>query len=458
MAASRTVLSHGSPKPPAASAWSTHCAVRAGRKRVRPAEISDVPFSFPEGIDPSNVTQLSEGGQTLAVAAGPTGGSTESNVELVDSEGSLDAAGLSTVGQQIGGNVIPIYAPVVVQTAMDVLTDVVSADHSNTDVDFFFDGTADNGPVDIKTNVESNVYEMRLEDTGQDAHYLKGVGTGGIPGIDLWNQITAQDLSSIESNAWNELLADIKANPNRTIDIVGFSRGAAEAVDFANRIENALSNGVFQKVDGKGRTESSVSANSSQINIRFLGLFDLVTSLGGQAGNDAGLMETIPAGIGQVAHAVALSEERQPFEFSNLQLLDPQNASPLTQVGFRGAHADIGGGYGADLLTAVTLAWMNGEASQAGWSTLDATKEPLNGSVPNNLTTDAYNQTPVHNSFQSLVGPVPWPRQYRNFPTVLDSWQPGNGWAGNLVSFGKSPQFWDPNYTTTLLIQNGNGA
>jgi hypothetical protein len=47
MAASRTVLSHGSPKPPAASAWSTHCAVRAGRKRVRPAEISDVPFSFP---------------------------------------------------------------------------------------------------------------------------------------------------------------------------------------------------------------------------------------------------------------------------------------------------------------------------------------------------------------------------------------------------------------------------
>ena len=69
--------------------------------------------------------------------------------------------------------------------------------------------------------------------------------------------------------------------------------------------------------------------------------------------------------IGLVVHAVALSEHRTEFNFTNLSTPGVN----VVQVGFRGAHLDIGGGYGPlDKISNITLHWMMYEAKSIGWT------------------------------------------------------------------------------------------
>jgi pimeloyl-ACP methyl ester carboxylesterase len=124
---------------------------------------------------------------------------------------------------------------------------------------------------------------------------------------------------------------------DQEVDIVGFSRGAALALHFAN----------------------SLPAGTK---IRFLALFDTVPSFG-IPGNtiDLGWKLRLPLGVDCCCHAMALNETRYNFP---LHRLEP---SPhLSEVWFRGVHSDVGGGNGNSGLSSIPLDWMFSAAKRSG--------------------------------------------------------------------------------------------
>jgi autotransporter-associated beta strand protein len=416
-----------------------------------------------QGLTVSNVQSLTESGTTVTLQSGSS--SPETPIELVDSEDELNQSDDGAIKQLVGATVIRDAAPIVLQTVLDVLTAVVPNNQAQANDDFFFDGT-NNVATDL-----TNVQEMFLEDSNQapqtQAHYLEGTK-------DL---IGGSTCIKIAQSAFRTLQADVLNDPNRTIDVVGFSRGAAESVEFANLIANALSQ---KKLMTNGPDGSKIAVTSTQLNIRFLGLFDLVTSIGG-VGQSGNLTETLPAGVGLVAHAVALSEERTNFEFTNMSQLNPNNDA-LDQLGFRGAHSDIGGNSQgvnaqgqeiADPLTAVTLEWMNSEATKAGWTTLNVQKETINQPIAG-LTAAQYNAYPVHPVYSystTVLGQpitISYPLQYRNFEVIdpsLQCWQPGIAAINQMPLFNSATSqvmnpyqdFWDLNYSKVLVPGFANG-
>jgi uncharacterized protein (DUF2235 family) len=124
---------------------------------------------------------------------------------------------------------------------------------------------------------------------------------------------------------------------DRKVDIIGFSRGAALALHFAN----------------------SLPADTK---VRFLGLFDTVPSFGIPGNNiDLGWKLRLAARVEHCCHAMALNEARYNFP---LHRLEP---SPhLSEVWFRGVHSDVGGGNGNSGLSSIALDWMFAGAKRSG--------------------------------------------------------------------------------------------
>jgi len=137
------------------------------------------------------------------------------------------------------------------------------------------------------------------------------------------------------------------------IDIIGFSRGAAIALDFANRIQEE---GVVDRATGKKVIPK----------IRFLGLWDTVPSFGlpknflGIPFHDwnIGWKLKVPANVGRCYHALALDERRGSFE--------PQYTPEHYEVWFRGHHSDVGGGNKNPQRNDIALFWMMKKAQAAG--------------------------------------------------------------------------------------------
>jgi RHS repeat-associated protein len=259
---------------------------------------------------------------------------------------------------------------------------------------FAFDGT---GNTDDQTwlaangSSPSNVLQLsKLYDDG-NKRYLTGVGT-------VYHDQKYGDIIPAAYKPWyvptNAESADMGGNysgPARIqrmmqyfndeadlaadsapmdVDIVGFSRGAAEARDFANRIVANTKNGWYSYKNASGRQVCQ------KVNFRFMGLFDTVlsTNYSGTAYNLA-----IPAQFAYVAQAVALNEHRGN---TTRQLLSSLGAFPLESImggalpsaqtrierGFLGSHADVGGGFGPNesQLSQVALAWMADQAKAAG--------------------------------------------------------------------------------------------
>ena len=150
------------------------------------------------------------------------------------------------------------------------------------------------------------------------------------------------------------------------VDIIGFSRGAAQARDFANQIVSHTRNGIYSysaTVDGQTQTRCQ------KVNFRFMGLWDTVLS----ANNGRAFDLTIPDQFAYVAQAVALNEYRDLFPLESIQQQGSYSTAPTPGVtrierGFVGAHSDIGGGFEAaeSQLAQVALAWMVKQATLAG--------------------------------------------------------------------------------------------
>jgi RHS repeat-associated protein len=184
------------------------------------------------------------------------------------------------------------------------------------------------------------------------------------------------------------------------VDIIGFSRGAAQAREFANRVAARTTNGVYtyQRHDSAGMLLRDTAGNPITstvcVNFRFMGLWDTVLE------NRTGTVYRlgIPPQFRYVSQAVALNEYRSApggvvydglsnsnfWDNSRTHLTDRNHwgGFPLesiggnsqapgrtrVEMGFLGAHADIGGGYGTNDngLSTVALSWMVAQAQIAG--------------------------------------------------------------------------------------------
>jgi uncharacterized protein (DUF2235 family) len=137
-----------------------------------------------------------------------------------------------------------------------------------------------------------------------------------------------------------EALAAVNRNVGRgdsVIDVVGFSRGAALALHFANSLPAGLK-------------------------VRFIGLWDTVPSFG-VPGNtlNLGWKLDLPLAAECVCHAMAMNEDRYNF------VLHRMEANPrLTEMWFCGMHSDVGGGNRNSGLSSISLDWMFRAAHRAG--------------------------------------------------------------------------------------------
>ncbi|EFD1056086.1 DUF2235 domain-containing protein [Escherichia coli] len=126
-------------------------------------------------------------------------------------------------------------------------------------------------------------------------------------------------------------------------DIFGFSRGAAAARHFVNRVRNndkAIQQAITKGL--AGRNQHGKPAGET----RFLGLFDTVCAVGTisnlfdvHSGVNPGVELDLPPGIAQkVFQITAMHECRYNFSLNSIKEAWPELALP-------GAHSDIGGGY-----------------------------------------------------------------------------------------------------------------
>ena len=220
---------------------------------------------------------------------------------------------------------------------------------------YAFDGTWNREHSDEEVARNTNVRRFFSLYEGTRNVYVSGVGTrmglfgrlvGGVFGAGGFSRLTDMHRS---------LCANYTAGHTR-INIVGFSRGAALALDFANLIAKK---GI---VDANGRLVTSEPI------IDFIALFDVVGSFGvpfslgplkfqeWNIGHTLKLPSAIP--VNYCYHALALDERRRTFMVTRVP--------GAFEVWFAGVHSDVGGGNGNRGLGDISLRWMALKAQAAG--------------------------------------------------------------------------------------------
>ncbi|MGA0582301.1 MAG: phospholipase effector Tle1 domain-containing protein [Castellaniella sp.] len=222
-----------------------------------------------------------------------------------------------------------------------------------------FDGTR-YGPRN-----RGNVWKLAQAYEDGPAYYHAGPGNSYYTD---WDAVTAASSRQILRNQWQSLLNALDRAQGAAapvpIDILGYSRGAALARDFANRIARHTRDGWFSYDDPLRGTIGLC------VDLRFLGLFDTVAQFGLLGAANAGFDLGIAGAWHWVAHAVALHELRALFPLVSAA----GDAGNTVEAPFIGAHADIGGGLLLDErqqprpdgdLSDVALNWMRWQAMAA---------------------------------------------------------------------------------------------
>lgn len=251
---------------------------------------------------------------------------------------------------------------------------------------YAFDGTNDDDR-DIGTDVagvaaSTNVfrffsaYEGYAKSSGIKCEYVPGVGTRfGLAGRVIGGAFGVGWLDRI-NDAYDDLVAAYTAG-DTTIDVIGFSRGSAIALDFVNKVAR-------DGIAAKGKMIEPKPA------IRFVGLFDCVAAFGvanlGFVFSQLNAFHelTLPPNVQHCFHAMALDERRPSFV--------NQRLAGGYEVWFRGVHSDIGGGNNNPGLEYVALRWMYRKAIACGLpiteaNITDSAVHPEAKIVPNKFST-----------------------------------------------------------------------
>ena len=243
---------------------------------------------------------------------------------------------------------------------------------------FAFDGTGNSEHPKPDSSI-SNVlkfYEVYDQIKNGKAFYITGIGTTNQDMPYAGNALTSEGFDQRVSLGLKFLNNFIGADSDTSIlniDVVGFSRGAAEARFFLNVVaDNLKKNDGAYVIDGKSRC----------LNLRFEGLWDTVPHLGPFHGDETQYFFLIPADVKYAVHAVALNEHRGGWtDFDLRSIMDrPGQTSSANRLekAFIGSHSDIGGGFGTGDLSDVALMWMVEQAKGQGIA-IDNTKLNDNG-------------------------------------------------------------------------------
>ena len=240
------------------------------------------------------------------------------------------------------------------------------------------------------TNVAK--FAVALADTSADGlpqkvFYVRGVGTS------RWDRIRGgafgYGLSDNVKEAYR-LIAE-HFDPGDEIFLFGFSRGAYTARSAAGLIRNAgiLRREHLQRLDPayelyRDRTNHPRDVESElfrrsfshETRIRCIGVWDTVGALGiplsgipvvdtfnrHWAFHDTGLSSTVDNAF----QALAIDEQRKPFQPALWQQHADPGSQRLEQVWFAGVHCDVGGGYPQTGLSDIALRWMIDRARECG--------------------------------------------------------------------------------------------
>jgi len=223
---------------------------------------------------------------------------------------------------------------------------------------YAFDGTWNEDQEDDLNETNVRKFLMEYDGANFDDNYIEGVGTRfGAVGRVLGGVFGAGGKTRIEE-MYEKLISNWNAGDHE-IDIIGFSRGAALAVHFANLV-------------AKHGVQDDDNNIHEMPDIRFLGIWDIVGSFGMpinfilnfhdiNVGYDINSADTK---IKNCFHAMALYENRQTFDLTRLNV--GNKAAHVEEMWFRGVHSDIGGGNGNVKLSNITLSWMLEKAQQCG--------------------------------------------------------------------------------------------
>lgn len=215
---------------------------------------------------------------------------------------------------------------------------------------YAFDGTWNKDKAG--TERDTNVIWFR-DAYASPVHYLKGVGTKFGKLGKVVGGITGAGGRSRVKKMVKKLRAAV-AKGDTTIDIVGFSRGAALALHFANKIDSG---------DALGTPAGKAPP------IRFLGLWDTVPAFGlPSTPANVGWDLDLPDNVEVCYHALSLDERRHTFKPERLEARVESTDQPnrLYEVWFRGVHSDIGGGNKNTGLSSIALNWMFAAAKRHG--------------------------------------------------------------------------------------------
>ena len=190
---------------------------------------------------------------------------------------------------------------------------------------YAFDGTNNDGYRDKPKKNETNVFVL-FEVYKGNAAYLPGVGTNdgllNLLGLAFGYGGQAREHDMLERAGEYIRKGDLVA------DITGFSRGAAQARDFANKLKKEY----------------------PCVAIRWMGLFDTVASEGFPNDVNIGYELGIPAGTGSVLHLTAGGERRRKtFALSSINpgpSLSNPNPNYHEEEMADAVHSDVGGFYG----------------------------------------------------------------------------------------------------------------
>jgi uncharacterized protein (DUF2235 family) len=256
------------------------------------------------------------------------------------------------------------------------------------------DGTWNVANQEHPTNVVKLALAVKKEDSegvAQQVFYSAGVGTtrgarirGGAFGVGLSRNVRECYRFLVENY-----------EPGDRLFFFGFSRGAFTARSAAGMVRNCgiLRREHADRIDdafalyrARGRdlhprgTEATLFRRSFShvTRIHFIGVWDTVGALGipvlGRRIGFARLINrrwgfhdtTLSRTVDLAYHALAIDEERGPFEPAMWHRQEKAHDQTLEQVWFAGAHSDVGGGSADPSLSEIPLLWIADKAAAAG--------------------------------------------------------------------------------------------
>ncbi|TWI47781.1 putative alpha/beta hydrolase family protein DUF2235 [Pseudomonas duriflava] len=253
----------------------------------------------------------------------------------------------------------------------------------------YFDGTGNNKDIHTPEGMQTNVarlYELdtakgtnlarnsehapiqynALERSGKSEKvYFDGVGSQAErTAVSYLEGGTGLGSQERIEQAYSAIVAFHNKYPDQKIDvnIVGFSRGAAQSRALANELINR---GV-PKLNEEGIPTDQYLILPGQAHVNKLGIFDTVASYGSALGDThLGKNLEISENVASTTHLVAMNEYRRTFRLTSALRSDSDN-SRIEELKFAGAHSQVGGGYRNDILAAGPLAVMYERLQAAG--------------------------------------------------------------------------------------------